>query len=169
VTGALVVLLIAAALGALLTGDAFLRTGDILNWINGRSGRAITYVLDQRFPRVVSAVLCGAALAIAGTTVQAVCRNPLAEPGILGITGGAGVGAVATLILVPSASIWLLSGVAAVAALITFALVYVVSWRGGLNSDRLVLIGVGVSSPATAIITLLIVATGPWNLSLAMT
>jgi len=168
VTGALVVLLAVAAVAAMLAGDAFLRTGDVVNWINGRSGRTITYVLDQRFPRVVSAVLCGAALAIAGTTVQAVCRNPLAEPGILGITGGAGAGAVATLILLPSASIWLLSGMAALAALVTFAVVYV-SWRGGPSSDRLVLIGVGVSSAATAIITLLIVATDPWNLSLAMT
>lgn len=169
VTGVLVVLLVVAGVLAMLAGDAFLRTGDIVNWINGRSGRAITYVLDQRFPRVVSAVLCGAALAIAGTTVQAVCRNPLAEPGILGITGGAGVGAVITLVLLPSASIWLLSGVAAVAALATFSLVYLVSWWGGLSSDRLVLIGVGVSSGATAIITLLIVATDPWNVSMAMT
>ncbi|MFG1620753.1 iron ABC transporter permease [Kribbella sp. NPDC049227] len=169
VTGVLVVLLLGGVVFAMLTGDAFLRTGDVVNWVNGRSGRAITYVLDQRFPRVLSAVLCGAALAIAGTTVQAVCRNPLAEPGILGITGGAGVGAIATLILLPSASIWLLSGIAAIAALGTFALVYLVSWRGGLSSDRLVLIGVGVSSGATAIITLLIVAADPWNLSLAMT
>jgi iron complex transport system permease protein len=59
--------------------------------------------------------------------------------------------------------------VAAVAAVVTFGLVYLISWRGGLSSDRLVLIGVGVSSAATAIITLLIVATDPWNLSLAMT
>ncbi|WP_460662335.1 iron ABC transporter permease [Kribbella swartbergensis] len=169
VTGVLAVLLVVAGVLAMLAGDAFLRTGDVMNWINGRSGRAITYVLDQRFPRVLSAVLCGAALAIAGTTVQAVCRNPLAEPGILGITGGAGVGAVTTLVLLPSASIWLLSGAAAVAALATFALVYLVSWRGGLSSDRLVLIGVGVSSGATAIITLLIVATDPWNVSMAMT
>ncbi|MEU8226688.1 iron ABC transporter permease [Kribbella sp. NPDC048915] len=165
----LAVLLVVAALGAMLAGDAFLRTGDLVNWVNGRSGRAITYVLDQRFPRVLSAVLCGAALAIAGATVQAVCRNPLAEPGILGITGGAGVGAITVLILLPSASIWLLSGVAGVAAVATFGLVYLISWRGGLSSDRLVLIGVGVSSAATAIITLLIVATNPWNLSLAMT
>ncbi len=169
VTSVLVVLLVAAGMLAMLAGDAFLRTGDVVNWINGQSGRAITYVLDQRFPRVVSAVLCGAALAIAGTAVQAVCRNPLAEPGILGITGGAGVGAVITLVLLPTASIWLLSGVAAAAALATFTLVYLVSWRGGLSSDRLVLIGVGVSSGATAIITLLIVATDPWNLSMAMT
>ncbi len=169
VTVVLLVLVVAAAIFAMLAGDAFLRTGDIANWINGRSGRAITYVLDQRFPRVLAALLCGAALAIAGTAVQAVCRNPLAEPGILGITGGAGVGAVATLIILPSASIWLLSGVASIAALATFALVYLVSWRGGLSSDRLVLIGVGVSSAATAVITLMIVATDPWNISLAMT
>ena len=169
VAAGLVALLVAAVLTAMLAGDAFLRTGDIVNWINGRSGRAITYVLDQRFPRVVSAVLCGAALAIAGTTVQAVCRNPLAEPGILGITGGAGVGAIAILMPVAVGGIWLLSGVAAAAAVITFALVYLISWRGGLSSDRLVLIGVGVSSAATAIITFCIVATDPWNLSLAMT
>ncbi|MGC4940878.1 iron ABC transporter permease [Kribbella sp. DT2] len=169
VVGVLAVLLVAALVLAMLAGDAFLRTGDIANWINGRSGRAITYVLDQRFPRVLSAVLCGAALAIAGATVQAVCRNPLAEPGILGITGGAGFGAVVTLMLVPSAGIWLLSGVASAAALGTFALVYLVSWRGGLSSDRLVLIGVGVSSATTAIITFVIVYTNPWNITLAMT
>ncbi|GAA3551763.1 iron ABC transporter permease [Kribbella ginsengisoli] len=166
---ALIVLLVAAFVFAMLAGDAFLRTGDIVNWLNGRSGRAITFVLDTRFPRVLSAVLCGAALAIAGATVQAVCRNPLAEPGILGITGGAGVGAVVVLMAVPAAGIWLLSGVAAAAALATFALVYLVSWRGGLSSDRLVLIGVGVSSATTAIITFVIVYTDPWNLSLAMT
>jgi ferric hydroxamate transport system permease protein len=169
VTITLIVLLIGAFVFAMLAGDAFLRTGDIVNWVNGRSGRAITFVLDTRFPRVLSAVLCGAALAIAGATVQAVCRNPLAEPGILGITGGAGVGAVVILMAVPTAGIWLLSGVAAAAALATFALVYLVSWRGGLSSDRLVLIGVGVSSATTAVITFVIVYTDPWNISLAMT
>ncbi|GAB3812460.1 iron ABC transporter permease [Kribbella italica] len=169
VVGVLGVLLVGALVFAMLAGDAFLRTGDIANWVNGQSGRAITYVLDQRFPRVLSAVLCGAALAIAGATVQAVCRNPLAEPGILGITGGAGVGAVVTLMLAPAAGIWLLSGVASAAALGTFALVYLVSWRGGLSSDRLVLIGVGVSSATTAIITFVIVYTNPWNITMAMT
>ncbi|WP_020390065.1 iron ABC transporter permease [Kribbella catacumbae] len=169
VTGTLVVLAVGALVFGMLAGDAFLRTGDITNWISGRSGRAITFVLDQRFPRVLSAILCGAALAIAGATVQAVCRNPLAEPGILGITGGAGVGAVIVLMAVPTAGIWLLSGVAAAAALATFALVYLVSWRGGLSSDRLVLIGVGVSSATTAVITFVIVYTDPWNISLAMT
>ncbi|MFC0627965.1 iron ABC transporter permease [Kribbella deserti] len=169
VAGLLVVLVIGAAVVAMLAGDSWLRTGDIANWLNGRSGRAITFVLDQRFPRVVAALLCGAALAIAGATVQAVCRNPLAEPGILGITGGAGVGAILTLTFVPAAGIWLLSGSAAAAALATFAFVYAISWRGGLSSDRLVLIGVGVSAAATAVITFIIVYADPWNIAMAMT
>jgi iron complex transport system permease protein len=106
---------------------------------------------------------------VAGTSVQAACRNPLAEPGLLGITGGAGVGAVVLITMVPAAGIWTLTGVAGAAALTTFALVYGLAWRGGLSSDRLVLIGIGVSAGATALITLVIVATDPWNTTKALT
>jgi iron complex transport system permease protein len=71
--------------------------------------------------------------------------------------------------MVPSAGTWTLTVVAAGAALATFALVYGLAWRGGLSSDRLVLIGVGVSAAATALITLVIVATDPWNTTKALT
>lgn len=162
-------LLVSAVVLAMLAGDTWVLTGDIANWVGGRSGRAITFVLDARLPRVLAAVLAGAALAVAGTTVQAVCRNPLAEPGILGITGGAGVGAVLVLTLVPSAGIWALSGAAGAGALLTFSVVYGLSWRGGLSSDRLVLVGIGVSSGAMAVITFIIVLTDPWNSALALT
>lgn len=158
----------AAVLG-MLAGDTWVLTGDLANWVNGRSGRVVTFVLDARFPRVVAALLSGAALGVAGTTVQAVCRNPLAEPGILGITGGAGVGAVLVLTLVPGAGLWTLSVAAAVGALLAFALVYGLSWRGGLSSDRLVLIGIGVWAGAMAVITFIIVLADPWNLALALT
>lgn len=102
-----------------------------------RTGLQVTYVLDQRYPRVAAAVLAGAALAVAGTTVQAVCRNPLAEPGILGITAGAAVGAVAVLTLLPLAGIEVLTGAAGAGALLAFGLVYRLAWRGGLSADRL--------------------------------
>jgi ABC-type Fe3+-siderophore transport system permease subunit len=157
-----------AVLG-MLAGDTWVLTGDIANWVSGESGRAITFVLDARFPRVVAALLAGAALAVAGTTVEAVCRNPLAEPGILCITGGAGVGAVTELTLAPAAGIWTLSSAAAGGALLAFGVVYGLSWRGGLSSDRLVLIGVGVSAGAAAVITFMIVLTDPWNSALALT
>ncbi|MCA2218319.1 iron ABC transporter permease [Jidongwangia harbinensis] len=153
----------------MLAGDTWVLAGDILNWIQGRTGPAYTFVLDQRYPRVAAAALAGAALALAGTTVQAVCRNALAEPGILGITAGAGVGAVTLITLVPLASVWAITGVAGIGAMLAFALVYGLAWRRGLDSDRLVLIGIGVWQGCTALITFIIVASDPWNTGKALT
>ncbi|MEQ7124511.1 iron ABC transporter permease [Actinopolymorpha sp. B11F2] len=163
---------LAAAVGAVvagaLLGDTLLLTGDIGNWLAGVGGPKTSFVLDTRLPRVAAAVLAGVALAIAGVTVQGVCRNPLAEPGILGITAGAGVGAVTLLTLAPLAGIWLMSAAAGAGAVVAFALVYALAWRTGLNSDRLVLIGVGVSAGFAALTTFIIVATDPWNTSKAL-
>ncbi|MFW6034342.1 MAG: iron chelate uptake ABC transporter family permease subunit, partial [bacterium] len=165
--------LVAAAAAAvvlgMLLGDTLMLLGDIAGWVRGDTGHAYTFVLDSRLPRVLAALLAGAALAVAGASVQAVSRNPLAEPGLLGITAGAGVGAVVLITMAPSAGTWRLTAVAGVMALATFALVYGLAWRGGLSSDRLVLIGVGVSAAAMALITLVIVATDPWNTTKALT
>ncbi|TXK42387.1 iron ABC transporter permease [Nonomuraea sp. C10] len=164
-----VVLLVGALVLGLLGGDRWLLTGDVVNWLQGRSGRALTFVLDQRWPRVAAAALAGVALAVAGAAVQAVCRNPLAEPGVLGVTAGAGVGAITLLTVVPMAGIWTMSAAAGVGALIAFTVVYGLSWRGGLSSDRLVLIGVGVQYACTSIIVLIIVLSDPWNTAKALT
>ncbi|MFF0369975.1 iron ABC transporter permease [Micromonospora sp. NPDC005087] len=164
------VVTVAAVTVGMLAGDTWVLLGDFVNWVNGTTGPAYTFVLDQRWPRVAAAVLAGAALAVAGTTVQAVCRNPLAEPGILGITAGAGLGAVALLTFVPLAGVWAVSGVAGLGAMLAFALVYGLAWRGGgLSSDRLVLIGFGAWQGGTAVITYLIVAFDPWNTGKALT
>nr|WP_244298379.1 iron ABC transporter permease [Micromonospora cremea] len=164
------VVTVAAVTIGMLAGDTWVLLGDLVNWVDGTTGPAYTFVLDQRWPRVAAAVLAGAALAVAGTTVQAVCRNPLAEPGILGITAGAGLGAVALLTFVPLAGVWAVSGVAGLAAMLAFALVYGLAWRGGgLSSDRLVLIGFGAWQGGTALITYLIVAFDPWNTGKALT
>lgn len=164
-----VVLVPVVTVVGMLAGDAWLLGGDLMNWLAGRSGPAVTYVLDQRYPRVLAALLAGAALAVAGTTVQAVCRNPLAEPGILGVTAGAGVGAVALITTIPAVGVWTMSGVAGLGALVAFAIVYGLAWRGGLDSDRLILIGFGVFTAGTAIITFIIIATDPWNTGKALT
>lgn len=168
-TAVLGVLVVGVAAAGLLLGDTLLLLGDVGNWLRGVSGPGVSFVLDQRVPRVVAALLAGAALGLSGSIVQAVCRNPLAEPGLLGITGGAGVGAVLTLVLVPAAGLWAVTGSATVAALLTFALVYALAHRRGLSSDRLVLVGIGVSSVASAVITLIVVITNPWNAVMALT
>jgi ABC-type Fe3+-siderophore transport system permease subunit len=84
VTAVTLALTVATAAGSLLLGDAFLLMGDVVNWFAGRAGPVTTLVLDARVPRVLAALLAGAALALAGAVVQAVCRNPLAEPGCSG-------------------------------------------------------------------------------------
>ncbi|MEU4637369.1 iron ABC transporter permease [Micromonospora chalcea] len=163
------VVVTAALVLGMLAGDTWVLLGDIVNWVQGRTGPAYTFVLDARWPRVAAALLAGAALALAGTTVQAVCRNPLAEPGILGITGGAGIGAVSLLTFAPMAGVLALSGAAGLGAVVAFALVYGLARRRGLNSDRLVLIGFAVWQGGTAIITFIVVSSDPWNTGKALT
>ena len=161
----LVLLLIAAA----LLGDAKLLLGDVANWLTGRAGDTVNFILNTRLPRVAAAVLAGAALAIAGAIVQAVSRNALAEPGILGVVGGAGVAAVATITAVPLAGVWLVTGSALVGATLAALLVFGLAARGGLGQNRLVLIGIAVSTGTLAVTTLLIVLTDPFNGTKALT
>lgn len=169
VVGVVGAALIVAAVAAVLIGDTMLLLGDVVNRLNGVARMNIVYVLDERTPRVLAAILAGAALALAGTTIQAVCRNPLAEPGILGITAGAGLGAILVITLVPAAGVWLVSGSGAAGALVAFGLVYGLAWKGGLSSDRLVLIGIGIQSGLAALTVVVIISTDPWNLTKALT
>lgn len=165
--------LAAASLGALiagmLAGDTMLLGGDLVNWLAGKTGAGYTWIIDQRYPRVLAAILAGAALACSGAVTQGVLRNPLAEPGLLGVTAGAGIGAVGLITWVPDAGAWTITGVAAVGSLGAFALVYALAWKGGLDTSRLVLIGIGVWSLGMAAITLIILASDPWNIPKAMT
>jgi ABC-type Fe3+-siderophore transport system permease subunit len=162
------VAVLGAFLGALLLGDRLVLLGDVMNWWRGAAGREVSFVLDQRWPRVLAALFGGAALALAGTIVQAVCRNALAEPGLLGVTPGASVGAILIVLLVPGIGVWPIMGAATAAALLTFALVYRLAAGRGMSSDRIVLIGVGVSAAASAITTLVVVIVSPWNVNLAL-
>ncbi|MCD2188290.1 iron ABC transporter permease [Actinomycetospora soli] len=160
---------VGATVAGVLLGDAKLLLGDVVNWVAGRSGPVVTYVLDARVPRVLAALTAGAALAVAGTVIQAACRNPLAEPGILGVTGGAGLGAVLAITLVPAVGTWTLTGSAFAGAGVASVLVFGLAARSGLDSDRLVLIGVGVSAGTAAATTIVIVLSDPYDLGTALT
>jgi ABC-type Fe3+-siderophore transport system permease subunit len=171
-TAALVVLaalLVIVAIAGFLLGDVKLLLGDIANWVSGQAGPVVSSVMDTRAPRVGAALLAGASLALAGTAIQAVTRNPLAEPAIIGVSGGAGVGAILVITAVPLAGFWTISAAAGAGAAVVALIVFGLSFRGGMQTDRLVLIGIGVSAAATAVITLLIVLTDPWNESKALT
>jgi len=165
----LAAVVVGVAIASVLLGDARLLLGDVGNWVTGRAGPIVTFVLDTRVPRVLAALLAGAALALAGTFVQGVTRNPLAEPGILGVSGGAGLGAILLVTTVPLAGPWSVAGAAFAGASVTAVVVFGLAARGGFQQDRLVLVGVGTSAAAAALIGLVIVLTDPFNATKALT
>ncbi|MFJ6855281.1 iron ABC transporter permease [Streptomyces sp. NPDC091271] len=158
-----VALLAAAALVAVLAGSLWLRTGDIALWAQGTAPDLIGQALDDRVPRVLAAILAGAALGLAGCVVQGAVRNPLAEPGVLGITAGAGLGAVAVVTSGLPGGRPLLIAAAVVTGLATFGLIALLSWRGGFLPDRFVLIGIGCGYGISSVTTFLLLRADPWN------
>ncbi|QTX05802.1 FecCD family ABC transporter permease [Agromyces archimandritae] len=101
-----------------------------------------------RFPRIVMALLIGAALAVAGTVMQAVFANPLAEPGVVGVSSGAALGAAAAIVFGwTAAGDWATAGSAFVAGLATTLLVYFASRAGGRTEIvTLVLTGIAINA-----------------------
>ncbi|MEV7299218.1 iron ABC transporter permease [Streptomyces clavifer] len=152
-----------AAVVAVLAGSLWLRMGDIVLWAQGTAPDLIGQALDDRVPRVIAAVLAGAALGLAGCVVQSAVRNPLAEPGVLGITAGAGLGAAGVVTSGLSGGRPLLIAAAVAMGLATFAVIALLSWRGGFLPDRFVLIGIGCGYGLSSITTFLLLRADPWN------
>ncbi|QQM38736.1 iron ABC transporter permease [Streptomyces liliifuscus] len=166
---ALVAVVVGVTIAGALLGDSKLLLGDVVNWAQGRAGQTVSFVLDTRMPRVLAALCAGAALALAGTLVQAVTRNPLAEPGVLGVSGGAALGAVLLVTTVPVAGTWSVAGAAFAGAAVTSVIVFGLAARGGYQQNRLVLVGIGMAAGTTALVSLLIVLTDPFNATKALT
>ncbi|WP_091503587.1 iron ABC transporter permease [Microbacterium sp. cf332] len=158
------VLLAAAVVVALVAGSLWLQTGDIALWLQRAAPDLVTRALDERAPRVGAAVLAGMALALAGVAVQGSVRNPLAEPGLLGITAGAGLGAV----IVVTSGIGgggrpAIVAMAVGCGLATFAVIALLAWRGGLLPDRFVIVGIGCGYALTAVTAFLLLRSDPWE------
>lgn len=98
-----------------------------------------------RIPRVIVGALTGMNLALAGCILQGILRNPLADPGIIGVSAGAGVAAMLVMVLYPEQTI-LVPIVAFLGALIATALVFLLSWERGIHPLRMILAGVAVGA-----------------------
>ncbi|MDI3331595.1 MAG: iron ABC transporter permease [Micrococcus sp.] len=142
--------------------------------VEGGVGLVVT---EFRAPRTVAAVLVGACLAAAGAIMQTVARNPLASPDILGVTSGASAGAVAVLVLAGSGAVGVAGLAASVgmpAAAFTAGLaagvaVYLLAYRRGIDSYRLILVGLGVDGLATALTTWMLTLGDVTNAAQALT
>ena len=148
-TGLALALLVALVAGVVLGvrfGPVHLTTGEVLAALAGAGPEWQRQIVVQlRLPRMLLAALVGGGLAVAGATFQALLRNPLAEPYILGISGGASVGAVLVIAsgLVGAAS-WSLPLAALAGALLAIALVFKVATASGRSLDVRVLLLAGV-------------------------
>ncbi|MFC9704486.1 FecCD family ABC transporter permease [Streptomyces sp. NPDC056943] len=126
-------------------------------------------VWDLRLPRVLMAALVGASLAVCGAVLQAVTRNALADPYLLGVSSGASTGAVAVVVLGVGASALGITGGALVGALASFALLLLLLRRSGLDSVRIVLTGVVVGQLFTALTSLVLMASADADTTRAVT
>ncbi|MFI4881057.1 MAG: FecCD family ABC transporter permease [Phycisphaerales bacterium JB064] len=126
-------------------------------------GTTKTIIMSARLPRALVALLAGANLAVAGVLLQGVTRNPLADPGIIGVTAGAGMAATIVLAAFPQAA-HALPLAAFLGAMASAIFVYAVSWtpgsagKGGTSPVRMVLAGVAVNAILGAVIGVLITA-----------
>ncbi|PYY26948.1 iron ABC transporter permease [Paenibacillus illinoisensis] len=114
-------------------------------------------VIQLRIPRTLVAAGAGAALAISGVLIQMAVRNPLADASIVGVSSGAGLGAMMVIILWPGLPIYLLPIAAIIGAAIAAVVVFSLSWKKGLNPSAVVLLGIAMSAIAGAGIQILIV------------
>jgi iron complex transport system permease protein len=160
----LVLAALATALVALASGSVTLEPAQILAAIFGRGDAAATDVIWQlRAPRALSAFAVGAALALSGALLQSLLRNPLADPYVLGVSGGAAVAALAALAAGLGAAA--VQGAAALGALTTMALLFGLArralfTRNSLQSDQstvaVLLTGVMLAAFAAALLSLVL-------------
>jgi iron complex transport system permease protein len=158
VTVALVLVALAIGVVSLATGDFVVPVGQVLAAIVGEaSPRAELVVMDWRMPRVLLALLLGAALGAAGAIFQSLTRNPLGSPDILGLDVGAYTGALLVIMAGVTAP-----GPVAVASLtgglLTALVVYLLAYRRGFQGFRLIIVGIAVSAMLAALNTWLILS-----------
>ena len=112
----------------------------------------VATIYDLRFPRIFIAMAGGAATAVSGVLLQAVMKNPLADPGIIGVSSGASLTAVLLTAFCPVIVLFH-TGAAFLGGLAAFFLVYALSWKDGLSPLRIILVGVAVNAMFTGLMS----------------
>ncbi|MBQ9062425.1 MAG: iron ABC transporter permease [Eubacterium sp.] len=132
------------------TGSLKVSPGRMIRGLFMEYDETVSTIFDLRFPRILIAMLSGAAVAVSGVLFQAVLKNPLADPGIIGISSGASFVSIVIIAFLPQFYFFtplfaFLGGVFA------FFLVYSLSWKGGLSPLRIILVGVAINAMFTGL------------------
>jgi iron complex transport system permease protein len=141
---------------SLSLGDFKIPVIDVVKTLFGGGDKATEFIVNRlRLPRALTAILVGAALGISGAIFQSIARNPLASPDIIGVTYGASAFAVFAIVTL-SLTGWAVAGFAIFGALITAFTMYLLAWRRGVSSYRLILVGIGIGAMATSVTSYLL-------------
>ncbi|MEV5960218.1 iron chelate uptake ABC transporter family permease subunit [Kribbella sp. NPDC051952] len=158
----LVVLVVLAAIVfvtfcvSLSLGDFKIPVLDVVKTLFGGGDKATEFIVNRlRLPRALTGLLVGAALGMSGAIFQSIARNPLASPDIIGVTYGASAFAVFAIITLGVTGV-AVSAFAIVGAVLTAFIMYVLAWRHGVSSYRLILIGIGIGAIATSVTSYLL-------------
>ena len=146
----LALLIFILALIAMKLGSISISYRELFEGLFVAYDKRVATIYDLRFPRIIVALLGGAALSCSGLLFQAVLKNPLADPGIIGISGGASLAASVISGLFPvlyfSVPLFAFLG-----GLLAFVLIYSLSWKGSLDPVRIILIGIAVAAVFTGL------------------
>ncbi|MEU5160303.1 iron ABC transporter permease [Streptomyces sp. NPDC020875] len=173
VIGTGIAVLALAMIVSLRLGDVEIGYDRIIAALTGTTDPVVESIVSYRLPRILVAALAGACLAVAGTAVQAVVRNPLAEPGLIGVTAGASFGAVLIIAVIPTAPAIALPFAAGIGGILMLLLVIAIargprgSTRSGLDPTRVVLVGLGAAATAMALVNIMVVS-AQMNISAAL-
>lgn len=144
------VLLIILFFAAVNIGSLKVSFSELLRGLFVEYNDDVATIYDLRFPRIMISMLAGAAIAVSGVLFQAVLKNPLADPGIIGISSGASFAAV--IITAAAPALYFFTPIFAfLGGVLAFALVYSLSWKGGLSPLRIILVGVAVNAMFTGL------------------
>jgi iron complex transport system permease protein len=159
--GILAALILLTFLISLNLGSFAIKPFDIIKTLFGQGTRKQEIVLfNMRLPRIIIAIFVANGLAVAGTILQGITKNDLADPGILGISSGAALAVVMYIYFmngnvydgVSSITIFTIPLAALVGASLGALLVYSLAWKKGINATRLILIGIGINAAFNALL-----------------
>ena len=163
ICGILAILIFTVFVISLNLGSYSISLGDVIKTLIGQGSKSQNIVIfNLRLPRIIIALFVGSALAVSGTILQGVTKNDLADSGILGINSGAALFVVVYIYLMngnvyegmSNLTVFTMPIVALIGALFGAFLIYSLAWKGGINSSRLLLIGIGVNIAFTSILTI---------------
>lgn len=142
---------------SLCVGEYPIPLWEVITTLLGSGEKKAEFIIQTlRLPRALVAFGVGVGLAVAGMILQALTRNPLASPGVIGLNAGAGLGAVILIVLVPAIPITIVPLAAFIGALLAGIIAYLLAWRNGSSPLRLILIGIGIGAVAQALIHLVL-------------